>query len=45
MKTFVELWQYIAGLFLEWEMFQTEVKKSKHFIFRNISPKILSFTR
>jgi hypothetical protein len=25
MKTYVHLWQYLAELFLEWEMFQTKV--------------------
>ena len=35
MKTYVYLWSYVAQLFLEWEMFQTEVvgKIKTHFEF------------
>jgi hypothetical protein len=29
MKTYVRLWLYLAGFFLEWEMFQTNVEKIK----------------
>ena len=25
MKTYLQLWSYLAEFFLEWEMFQTEV--------------------
>jgi hypothetical protein len=34
MKTYVHLWQYLAELFLEWEMFQTKVveKIKTHFL-------------
>ena len=32
MKTYVHLWQYVAELFLEWEMFQVRVvEKTKTF--------------
>jgi hypothetical protein len=37
MKTFVNSWQYLAELLLQWEMFQTEVveKIETHFVFIN----------
>jgi hypothetical protein len=50
MKTFLHLWQYLAELFSEWEMFQIKfVKKMKtHFVFCNSPPpppKIMPFKR
>jgi hypothetical protein len=33
METYVQLWQYLAEFFLEWEMFQTNVvEKMKTYI-------------
>jgi hypothetical protein len=38
LKTCVYLWWYVAGSFLEKEMFQTEVQKiESHFMFNNFS--------
>jgi hypothetical protein len=48
MKTFVQLWQYLADVFLEWEMLQKiDVRKIKtHFMFNNLFfPKIMLFMR
>jgi hypothetical protein len=38
MKTNIHLWLYLAQVFLEWEMFQTEVveKTQTHFMFHNL---------
>jgi hypothetical protein len=39
MKTNMQLWSYLAQLFLKWEMFLAKIyrenKKNKHFIFNN----------
>jgi hypothetical protein len=47
MKTYVNLWSYLAHFFLEWEMFLTEdVEKLKtYFMLNNLFPKIVSFMR
>ena len=42
MKTSVQLWQYLAEFFLEWEMFQTKVLEKWERILYSITcfPKI-----
>jgi len=40
MKTYVNLW-YLAELFLEWEMFPTEVVKKPHLMFSNILSEVV----
>ena len=47
MKTNIYFWSYPTELFLEWEMFQTEVveKIKAHFMFSNFILKIVLFMR
>jgi hypothetical protein len=48
MNTDVHIWQYLAELFLESEIFQTkfaEKIKTHIFMFKNFFPKIVSFMR
>jgi hypothetical protein len=46
MKTYVRLW-YLVELFLEWEMFRTNVIETLkiHFVFNNVFPRIHPFMR
>jgi hypothetical protein len=46
MKTYVHLLQYLAELFLEWEIFQLEVVEEikTHFMLNNVFTKIMPFT-
>ena len=38
-KTYVQLWQYLDGFFLEWGMYRTKVEDIKtHLLFNNSSP-------
>jgi hypothetical protein len=47
MKTYVHLWQYLAELFLEWEMFQANVveKIKNTFYVEYFFKKIVPFVR
>ena len=41
MQTLVHVWQYLAKLFLEWEIFETKVvwQNKKHFVFSDFFPE------
>jgi hypothetical protein len=46
MKTSRYLWSHLVQFFLEWEMFQTVVQKTKtRFVFNKIKKKIVPFMR
>ena len=47
MRTNVQLLQYLAEAYSEWEMLQTNIveKMKKHFMFNSIFPKLVSCLR
>jgi hypothetical protein len=47
MNTYIHLWQYLAELFLEWEVFRERVaeKINTRYMFYNLFPKIVPFMR